>query len=168
MLLEVPSPAPCLVPPSSFSTAATLRGGGYRESRIKDPKVKAAVKARADGTCCWCGDAFTEDETDDCQICHVHMDSLGGSYTTDNLVYGHRRCDGEFDGRGLILDPRESFGYWTRRRIQYSPDEKQVRGISPANIRLRWDWVKEKFLRKENSDEEFRVFLVERGYTYHR
>lgn len=134
----------------------TTSGGGERDPRIIDLRVKEEVIARANGICGHCGDQFESWEVP--QICHIMRHDEDGGYTADNLIHGHTSCDALYDEGRIIHDPMG--GYWVHRKIPtHKPDKKQVSKMNPAYILHRWTWQKTRQFGENMSDEEFREQL---------
>jgi len=131
-------------------------GGGYREGRLRNDLITAEVRERARGICGHCG----LPEGPDMQVCHIKAHAKGGPLDPDNLIWGHRGCDGIFDAADLILDPHG--GFWRHSRINFAPDAYQLKWISPIYIEARWAQHKETLCISGN----VREWLTHSGYVY--
>ena len=138
-----------------------IRGNGTRDGRQYDEREAELVRARAQGKCAHCGDVIKP--TDTIQICHVDRCDMGGSFTADNLVWGHVDCDGNYDAHRLIHCPGGGV-YLSKRSESFCPDMKQWSGISAENIQKRWNWVMSK-MNITNSNA-FKEYLKEDKYVF--
>jgi len=99
------------------------------------------------------------------QLCHFQRNAAEGPFFLDNLGWGHRACDANFDGRFLIHVPYAmGGGYWLHPNcVSYRPDVWQLSGISPCYIEHRWGEHKAALC----SVGDFRVWLAANGWVYH-
>jgi len=150
-------------PPTILTIHET--GNGERKPRLVDEDVKKRVIKRACGICAHCSDPFIEGE--DAQISHIRRFDDGGKYTEDNLVFTHKECDSIFDSGKIVLDING--GFWVSKKYKsHRIDFQQYCHISQENIRTRWNWEKKtpKWDEKLSNDNEFRILLMKRKYTF--
>ena len=152
-----------------------IQNGLYSEEnstsniRIIDIAIKKQVIERAMNICGHCGKEFKPWEKENevqTQICHIKRHADGGPFTADNLIYGHRKCDGLYDGGSIIHDP--DFGItWLEEYDRFRrPDIKQLNEINPEFIRHRWNWEKTRRGYCSKTDDEFREILKSESYSH--
>jgi hypothetical protein len=137
-----------------------IAGGGERNIRVENEKIREAVIKRAAETCGHCGSDCSYGKVN--QICHVQRNDCDGPFSLDNLIYGHVCCDSAFDCGFIVYDP--DGGTWQHPTLQYKPDQKQWSEINPDYLRHRWDWEKERQNHAEKNNNSFRKYLIGKGY----
>jgi hypothetical protein len=137
-----------------------IAGGGERNIRVENEKIREAVIKRAAETCGHCGSDCSDGKVN--QICHVQRNDCDGPFSLDNLIYGHVCCDSAFDCGFIVYDP--DGGTWQHPTLQYKPDQKQWSEINPDYLRHRWDWEKERQNHAEKNNNSFRKYLIGKGY----
>lgn len=142
-----------------------LTGGGERSRRVENEEIRAAVIVRAGGICGHCGyDCNNGEVMRITQLCHVQRNDCEGTYTEDNLIWGHICCDSKFDCGFIVYDP--DGGTWQHPTIRYNPDQKQWSQINPVYIRHRWDWEKARQGFAEKNNNSFRNHLRSNGFLF--
>jgi len=137
-----------------------IRRGTSGDGRVEDPHVRALVKERAGGRCCHCGGSGEKEW----QLCHFQRDAEYGPFVLDNLGWGHRACDSQFDGSRIIHSMPMLGGYWLHPLCaSYKPDAWQLRGISPCFIEHRWNEHKAALC----PEGDLRTYLAANGWVYH-
>lgn len=138
------------------------KGTGFKEGRDVNTAIEEEVKSRSAGICAHCSEKVEDDEEG--QICHVRRHDDAGSYTADNLVFGHKGCDGLYDNEHRFIHKSCGDYYLAKKYYEHQPDPKQWSCISPRNIAYRWNWTKAKM--GYSDDTEFMNKLLEKGYKY--
>lgn len=142
-----------------------LTGGGERSRRVENEEIRAAVIERAGGICGHCGHDCDKGEVMRItQMCHVKRNDCDGTFSLDNIIYGHICCDSKFDCGFIVYDP--DGGTWQHPTIRYKPDQKQWSQINPVYIRHRWDWEKTRQGFAEKNNNNFRNYLRSNGYLF--
>jgi hypothetical protein len=143
-----------------------LTGGGERSRRVDNEEIRAAVIERAGGICGHCGHDCDKGDVMRIitQTCHVQRNDCDGTFSLDNIVYGHICCDSKFDCGFIVYDP--DGGTWQHPTIRYIPDQKQWSQINPVYIKHRWDWEKARQCFAEKNNNSFRNYLRSNGYSF--
>jgi hypothetical protein len=119
------------------------RGNGLREGHEHDERVAELVRARAmtekGPVCAHCGRVIKPTEVG--QVCHVDRRDKHGTFTLDNLVWGHKGCDAIYDNEYAFIHRPGGGFYLSDLYSGHKPDMKQWSGISAENIKNRWNWV---------------------------
>lgn len=140
-----------------------LTGGGERSRRVENEEIRTAVIERAGGICGHCGhDCVKGEVMRITQLCHVQRNDCDGTFSLDNIIYGHICCDSKFDCGFIVYDP--DGGTWQHPTIRYKPDQKQWSQINTIYIRHRWDWEKTRQGFAEKNNNSFRNYLRSNGY----
>ena len=147
---------------AKYRSAIVQRGTGYKEGREVNLVVEEQVKTRAQNICAHCGDIVKDFEGG--QVCHVERKDNNGSYTLDNLVWGHKGCDSSYDNEHQYIHVPDGGYYLAKKRRADEPDMKQWSQISVENIRKRWNWAMNTM--GFSNKNEFKAKLGEWGYTH--
>ena len=113
-------------------------------------------------TCAHCGRAIKATETG--QVCHIDRRDKKGAFTLDNIVWGHKGCDGIYDNEHAIIHSPGGGFYLSDLYSGHKPDMKQWSGISAKNIQKRWNWVMNEM--KIVDSASFKAHLEVNDYTF--
>lgn len=153
---------PSMIRARSTRGPIAQKGNGFREGREINLAIEQEVKARAAGICAHCSEAIEDNE--EAQIGHVHRHDMHGQYSSDNLVWVHKGCDGLYDNEHRFIHSPYGGYNLAKKYYEHKPDRKQWEHISSENILNRWKWA----MKQMNSatEGEFIQKLSERGYKH--
>lgn len=142
------------------------RGNGLREGHEHDERVASMVRARAmtekGPVCAHCGRVIKPTEVG--QVCHVDRRDKHGTFTLDNLVWGHKGCDAIYDNEYAFIHRPGGGFYLSDLYSGHKPHMKQWSGISAENIKNRWNWVMGKM--EVTDSEAFELHLAASDYAF--